>query len=327
MTKLDEQARTVQAEAAPGRLDTWLSRQWPEVSRSRWQALIRDGRIRVDGLAADKPAMRLAGGEHVEAELPPAAPSELTPSDIPLCIVFEDEDVLIADKPPGVVVHPSAGHELDTLVQAVLRHAPDLPGVGGERRPGVVHRLDKDTSGLVVFAKNDQAMAELQRQFKARLVHKTYLALVNGSPATDEGMIDAAIGRDLRERKRMAVVPDHKGRPARTRFSQLGRMGEYSLLAVQPETGRTHQIRVHLAYLGFPVAGDRVYGSRHQPDWLGRQMLHAWRLGVRLPGAGERRMFEAPLPQDFQEALERAGGALDAETAIAAAGRIGCSST
>ncbi len=324
MTGLDDETRVSQVLAAAGRLDTWLTGEWPELSRSRWQGLIRDGWVSVNGQVADKPGMRLAGGERVVARVPPARPSELTPSDIPLQIVFEDADLLIADKPAGVVVHPSAGHELDTLVQAVLRHAPGLPGVGGERRPGVVHRLDKDTSGLVVFAKNDRAMAELQRQFKARQVHKTYLALVHGSPPTDEGLIDAAIGRDLRERKRMAVVAEEKGREARTRFHLLRRLGDYSLLAVEPETGRTHQIRVHLAYLGIPVAGDRVYGSRHQPGWLSRQMLHAWRLGIRRPSGTEMQVFEAPLPQDFREALGRSGDGMDAEAAIAAMGRTGC---
>jgi 23S rRNA pseudouridine1911/1915/1917 synthase len=324
MTELDDQTPARQARATAGRLDTWLSHEWPELSRSRWQGLVRDGWVSVDGELTDKPGRRLSGGERVVARVPAVRPSELAPSDMSLQIVFEDADLLIADKPAGVVVHPSAGHELDTLVQAVLRHAPDLPGVGGERRPGVVHRLDKDTSGLVVFAKNERAMAELQRQFKARLVHKTYLAIVHGSPPTEDGLIDAAVGRDPRERKRMAVVSESKGRSARTRFHILSRMGDFSLLAVEPETGRTHQIRVHLAYLGVPVAGDRVYGSRHQPDWLSRQMLHAWRLGIRRPSGTEAEVFEAPVPQDFRDALGRSGDSVDAEAAIAAIGRTEC---
>jgi 23S rRNA pseudouridine1911/1915/1917 synthase len=319
MTARDEAPTLLQSVASPGRLDTWLSRAFPEVSRSRWQALIRDGQVTIDGQTAEKPGTRLVGGERISARIPTARASELTPSDIPLQIVFEDADVLIADKPAGLVVHPSAGHEVDTLVQAVLRHAPDLPGVGGERRPGVVHRLDKDTSGLVVFAKNDVAMTELQRQFKARLVHKTYLALVQGSPPTADGLIEAAVGRDPRERKRMAVVAEHKGRAARTRFRLLSQKTGYTLLAVEPETGRTHQIRVHLAYLGIPVAGDRVYGSRHQPAWLSRQMLHAWRLGIRLPCESGARVFEAPVPHDLQQALEHCG--IDAAGAIGTTGR------
>ncbi|MCJ7512145.1 MAG: RluA family pseudouridine synthase [Anaerolineales bacterium] len=304
MTPLDEGPPALEGFATPGRLDSCLNRQWPEVSRSRWQQLIREGTVTVDGRIVDKPGLRLVGGERISAVIPPARPAMLEPSQIPLHIVFEDDNILIADKAAGVVVHPSAGHEADTLVQAVLNHVPDLVGVGGERRPGVVHRLDKDTSGLVVFAKNDRAMADLQRQFKSQAVTKTYLALIHGNPPTEEGLVDAAIGRDPRERKRMAVVAEHKGRSSLTRFHVLRRLGEYALLAVTPQTGRTHQIRVHLAYLGMPVAGDRVYGSRHQPDWLRRQMLHAWRLGIRLPGASELSVFEAALPADFREALE-----------------------
>jgi len=322
MTAQDDGARRRFAPAAPGRLDSWLSHQWPDVSRTRWQGLIRDGCVEVDGRIADRPGMRLSGGEQVSAQVPAPQPSELRPSDIPLHIVYEDQNVLIADKPAGVVVHPSAGHDVDTLVQAVLHHAPELPGVGGERRPGVVHRLDKDTSGLVIFAKHDRAMVELQRQFKARQVHKAYLAIVHGAPATDEGLIDAPVGRDPRERKRMAVVAEQKGRSARSRFHLMGRLGEYSLLLVEPETGRTHQIRVHLAYLSIPVAGDRVYGSRHQPEWLRRQMLHAWRLEIRLPDEVETRRFEADIPADFREALVHMRGELEAKALLADLGRL-----
>jgi len=322
MTAQDDEARRRIAAAAPGRLDSWLSQQWPDVSRTRWQGLIRDGQVAVNGRIADRPGMRLSGGEQVSAQVPAPRPSELGPSDIPLHIVYEDQNVLIADKPAGVVVHPSAGHDVDTLVQAVLHHAPELPGVGGERRPGVVHRLDKDTSGLVIFAKHDRAMAELQRQFKAREVHKTYLAIVHGAPPTEEGLVDAPVGRDPRERKRMAVVAEQKGRTARSRFHLLGRLGEYSLLLVEPETGRTHQIRVHLAYLSIPVAGDRVYGSRHQPDWLRRQMLHAWRLEIRLPDEAVMRRFEADIPADFREALVRVSGELEAKALLADLGRV-----
>jgi len=324
MTERDEAAQPRLAVATAGRLDTWLSRQWPEVSRSRWQALIREGWVSVDGRVVNRPGMRLAGGEPVAARLPPVRPSELTPCDLALQIIFEDADLLVVDKPAGVVVHPSAGHQVETLVQAVLQHVPDLPGVGGERRPGVVHRLDKDTSGLVVFAKNDRAMGELQRQFKARLVHKTYLAVVHGFPPTDEGLIDAAVGRDPRERKRMAVVAETRGRAARTRFHLLHKLGDYALLAVEPETGRTHQIRVHLAYLGVPVAAVPLKKKRHHTEWLSRQMLHAWRLGIHLPSGKDLQVFEAPLPQDFREVLNRSGGGREAQAAIAAIGRARC---
>jgi 23S rRNA pseudouridine1911/1915/1917 synthase len=322
MTAGDEGALRRFAAAAPGRLDSWLTRQWPDVSRTRWQALIRGGYVTVNGRVVDRPGIRLSGGEQVGAQVPAPQPAELAPSDIPLRIVYEDGNVLVADKPAGIVVHPSAGHESDTLVQAVLNHAPGLPGVGGERRPGVVHRLDKDTSGLVIFAKHDGAMLELQRQFKARQVKKTYLAIVHGAPPTEEGLIDAPVGRDPRERKRMAVVAEQKGRPARSRFHRIGQLGEYALLLVEPETGRTHQIRVHLAYLGTPVAGDRVYGSRHQPDWLGRQMLHAWRLQLGLTDEPEPRRFEAAIPADFREALVHIGGAAAANSLLAELGRL-----
>jgi len=322
MTAQDDEARRRLAAAAPGRLDSWLNQQWPDVSRTRWQGLIRDGCVAVNGRIADRPGMRLSGGEQVSAQVPAPQPSKLRPSDIPLHIVYEDQNVLIADKPAGVVVHPSAGHEVDTLVQAVLQHAPELAGVGGERRPGVVHRLDKDTSGLVIFAKHDRAMVELQGQFKARQVHKTYLAIVHGAPLTEDGLVDAPVGRDPRERKRMAVVAEQKGRTARSRFHLVGRLGEYSLLLIEPETGRTHQIRVHLAYLSIPVAGDRVYGSRHQPDWLRRQMLHAWRLKMRLPDEAEPRRFEADIPADFREALVHISGELEANALLADLGRV-----
>ncbi len=291
--------------ARPGRLDAILSRQAQQVSRSRWQQLIREGCVRVAGIRVVKPALLLAGGELVQASIPAARPAGLAPVDLPLQVVFENEDLVLVNKPAGVVVHPSPGHESDTLVQAVLHHAPNLPGVGGERRPGVVHRLDRDTSGLIVFAKNERAMTDLQGQFKLRAVTKTYLAIVHGRPPTAQGLIDAPIGRDPRERKRMAVVPETRGRPARTIFRLRQSLGDFSLLSAEPETGRTHQIRVHLAYVGTPVAGDRVYGPRHRPAWIPRQMLHAWQLRLTLPGSTEARLFEADVPPDFRLVLAR----------------------
>jgi 23S rRNA pseudouridine1911/1915/1917 synthase len=213
-----------------------------------------------------------------------------------------------------MVVHPSAGHDSGTIVNAVLAHAPDLTGVGGEIRPGIVHRLDRDTSGLLVVAKNEASLTMLQVQFRDRAVEKVYLALVDGAPPDRRGRIEASIGRDPRHRKRMGIVAPDKGRVATTDYVVRQSFAEHALLEVSPRTGRTHQIRVHLAFLGCPVAGDRVYGLRRPTLNLTRQMLHAWRLRFRLPGAnGAERTFEATMPQDMVEAVRRAEGALVAE--------------
>jgi 23S rRNA pseudouridine1911/1915/1917 synthase len=231
------------------------------------------------------------------------------PEAIPLDIVFENSDLIVVDKPPGMVVHPSAGHGSGTLVNAVLAHAPDLTGVGGELRPGIVHRLDRDTSGLVVVAKNEAALKMLQAQFRDREVEKVYLALVDGRPPDRRGRIEAPIGRDPRHRQRMGIVPAAKGRSATTDYHLRQAFSQHALLEVMPRTGRTHQIRVHLAFLGCPVAGDRVYGFRRPSLGLGRHMLHAWRVRFRLPGqTATERTFEAPLPDDLVEAIARAGG-------------------
>ncbi len=228
---------------------------------------------------------------------------DILPEEIPLDIVFENDDLMIVNKPAGMVVHPALGHSRGTLVNAVLAHLPDLKGIGGERRPGVVHRLDKDTSGLIILAKNDQAYNSLQSQFKNRKVRKVYLALVEGCPPTPEGRIDAPIGRDPSHRKKMAVVTAQKGRQALTEYLTLERFPRNTLLEVHPLTGRTHQIRIHLAFLGCPVVGDLLYGRRRQTIALDRQFLHAARLTIRLPGERIERTFEAPLPQDLANVL------------------------
>ncbi len=240
----------------------------------------------------------------MQVNIPPAAPSDLRPESIPLQIVFENRDLLLVNKPAGMVVHPAAGHESGTLVHAALAHAPELEGVGGERRPGVVHRLDRDTSGLILLAKNDRAHQWLQRQFKDRSVEKTYLALVDGLPPTPTGRIEAAIGRDPRRRKQMAVMTESKGRPAQTTYRISHAYRNHCLLEIQPLTGRTHQVRVHLAFLGCPIVGDTVYGRKRPSLPVARQMLHAWRLRLRLPGDKEALLFEAPLPPDLTAALE-----------------------
>jgi 23S rRNA pseudouridine1911/1915/1917 synthase len=258
----------------------------------------------VDGTVAAKAGLKLAGGERVVVRVPAVAPARLEPEAIPLRIVYEDEDLLVVDKPAGMTVHPSAGHMRGTLAHAVLGHDPQIEGVGFEQRPGIVHRLDKETSGLIVVAKNDAAHRELQRQFKARTVEKVYLALLDGRPPTDRGRIEAHIGRDPRDRKRMGVVRPEQGREAATEYRELERFAEHTLVEARPLTGRTHQIRVHFAFLKCPVAGDTVYGRKRATIALRRHFLHAARLSLRLPGSGEQRTFEAPLPEELEGVLE-----------------------
>jgi 23S rRNA pseudouridine1911/1915/1917 synthase len=306
---MEARLETHPAPASGGRLDQVLLGLFPDQSRSRLQQWIQRGQVSVDGKTTTKPGIRLRGGETITIRIPPPSPSGNLPEAIPLDIIFENSDLIVVDKPPGMVVHPSAGHGSGTLVNAVLAHAPDLTGVGGELRPGIVHRLDRDTSGLVVVAKNEAALKMLQAQFRDREVEKVYLALVDGRPPDRRGRIEAPIGRDPRHRQRMGIVPAAKGRSATTDYHLRQAFSQHALLEVMPRTGRTHQIRVHLAFLGCPVAGDRVYGFRRPSLGLGRHMLHAWRVRFRLPGqTATERTFEAPLPDDLVEAIARAGG-------------------
>jgi 23S rRNA pseudouridine1911/1915/1917 synthase len=312
------------AEHEGARLDVALAARFPELSRTRLQTLIRDRQVHVNGRVVSRAGERLREGDRVEVTLPPPVPAGLQPEAIPLDVVYEDGAVLIVNKPAGLVVHPAAGHATGTLVHAALAHAPDLEGIGGELRPGVVHRLDKDTSGLIILAKNERALAGLQQAFKARSIRKTYLAVVEGHPPTPSGRVEAPIGRDPAHRKRMAVVPGSRGRIAQTAYRTLETFAAGSLLEVHPETGRTHQIRVHLAFLGCPVAGDRVYAARPGHIPAPRHMLHAWKLRLHLPGEPEAREFEAPLPPDFQHvllSLRREGAAMQGP--VAAAGSRG----
>lgn len=277
--------------------------QLHQLSRSRVQKLIRDGLVTVSDTIITKNGHRLNGGEVISVRIPHTEPSTLTPEEIPLDVIYENERVLLVNKPAGMVVHPAAGHTTGTLVHAVLAHAPDLPGVGGEYRPGVVHRLDKDTSGLIILAKDDDALQLLQVQFKRRTVKKMYLALVDGAPPTPSGRVETPIGRDPRERKRMAVVGESRGRKAVTIYHTEESFRNHTLLRVQIQTGRTHQIRVHMAFLGCPVAGDQVYGRRTPTIALDRQFLHAAKLTITLPGEAEARTFEAPLPTELTAIL------------------------
>jgi 23S rRNA pseudouridine1911/1915/1917 synthase len=284
------------------RLDKYVGANLPELSRTRVQKLIAAGNITVNGQRA-KPGLRLSVGDRIDITLPPAPPQELKPEAIPLKIIYEDDDLLAVDKPAGLTVHPAPGHPGHTLVNAILAHFPHLADIGDWLRPGVVHRLDKDTSGVMLVAKNSAAQANLAKQFKSHSVTKAYIALVKGHLEPENGVIEADIGRDPRNRKKMAVVA--QGREARTEYRVIKYIGGYTLLEVMPETGRTHQIRVHLAAIGFPVVGDKVYGVKS--NYLSRQFLHACRLGFKLPSTGEYVEFESELPEDLKKALEAIG--------------------
>lgn len=311
---------TTGADARDQRIDRWLADSLPDRSRTEIQRWIKEGRIAVAGAPA-KANLRLAEGQLITIDIPaaPAAPTVMA-EDFPLSIVYEDDDLLVIDKPAGMVVHPAPGHSAGTLVNAVLHHCPDIAGVGGERRPGIVHRLDKETSGLIVVAKHDSAHRNLQSQFKARTIYKEYLALLEGRLHPDHGRITAPIGRHPVDRKRMAVLaPDlatgrSEGRAAVTDFQVLevytapvyGRstsLATFSFVKAVLHTGRTHQIRVHFAWLQHPVVGDTVYGFKTPRLPLARQFLHAHRLRLRLPSTGEEREFVAPLPADLAEVL------------------------
>lgn len=301
---MTEQTFTLTLPVSHERLDKAIAAALPELSRTHIQRLIADGFITVDGRVAAKAGQLVERPLTVMVRVPPAAPSSHRAEDIPLNILFENADLLIINKPAGMVVHPAAGHFAGTLVNAVLGHDPGLEGVGDEQRPGIVHRLDKDTSGVIVVAKTDAAHRDLQKQFKTRTVEKHYVALVDGKPPTPTGRIEAAIARDPQERKRMAVVLEARGgRPAVTEYKTLESFPAHALLDVNLLTGRTHQIRLHLAYLKCPIVGDRVYGRRAPSVSLARQFLHAARLTLTLPGARERRTFEAPLPEELERVL------------------------
>lgn len=301
---MSEMIRSFHITAADAdRLDKFLVSRLVEFSRSRLQALIRDGFVMVDGKVTTKTGTVLVAGQKVEIHIPAPEPSDLIPEDIPLAVVFENLDLMVINKPAGMVVHPAAGHSSGTLVHAALAHAPELEGIGGEKRPGIVHRLDKDTSGLILIAKNDRAHRWLQDQFRLRKVKKVYLALVDGFPPTPTGRIEAYIGRDPNHRKKMAIVSAQKGREAVTEYRTVETFTKHTLIEAHPLTGRTHQIRLHLAFLGCPIVGDTIYGHRKQTLELPRHFLHAARLTIQLPGEEKARTFEAALPAELEELL------------------------
>jgi 23S rRNA pseudouridine1911/1915/1917 synthase len=296
--------REIVVEEAGQRLDQFVAGSCPDLSRAAVQRLLEAGLISLNGALA-KASQRVEAGDRVSIEIPPPSPSKLEPEAIPLDIVYEDADVLVINKPAGLVVHPAPGHQTGTLVHAVLALDLELD-VGNSERPGIVHRLDKDTSGLMVVAKNDRAHAALSDQMHRHTMKKEYVALAHGRVTPERGIVEAPIGRDPRARKRMAVTSG--GRPARTHFEVLEYLTGYSLVLARLETGRTHQIRVHLSAIGHPLAGDSVYGTDKDLPGLGRQFLHSHRLGFELPSGGYRE-FTAPLPDDLRSTLKSLGSA------------------
>ncbi len=291
----------VSANEAKLRLDQFLAKRLPEFSRSRLQQLIRDGFVRLNN-STSRPRQIVRDGDKIELTEPPLEKIETLPEAIPLEILFEDDDLIVINKPPGLVVHPGAGHREHTLVNALLNHCATLSGIGGKERPGIVHRLDKETSGCLVVAKNDATHRDLSRQFAARTVEKIYLALVAGKLRKPAGVIEGKIGRHPFHRKRMSATT-LRGRAARTEYHVIRSSDQASLIECRLHSGRTHQIRVHLHHLGHPVLGDKVYAQRLAKDFP-RQMLHAWKLGFRHPRTEEWKSFEAPLPDDLAAAIK-----------------------
>lgn len=296
----------LQVESNSDRLDRYLSQHLPDLSRSRLQKLIEEGNVQVNGTACTSKKATVQFGDRISLTIPEAKPLDLQPEAISLDILYEDDHLLIVNKPAGLVVHPAPGHESGTLVNALLAHCPNLAGIGGVQRPGIVHRLDKDTTGAIAIAKTDRAHQHLQAQLKAKTARRQYLGVVYGAPAASSGTIDQAIGRHPIDRKKMAVVPVEKGgRPAVTHWQVRERLGNYTLLHYQLETGRTHQIRVHSAHMGHPIVGDPLYSSgRSVGVNLPGQALHGWRLTLQHPVTEAPIAVTAPLPQPFTTLLD-----------------------
>ncbi len=303
------QTLQIQVDGPATRLDHFLAGTVSHLSRSQLQKLIRQGAVTVTSPErppdpVTRPAVTVQPGDVITLQLPSPPPADLQPEEMPLDIVFEDDDLVVVNKPAGLVVHPAQGHQSGTLVNALLARYPDLDAMRGgtaSDRPGIVHRLDRDTSGLIVVARTPEALKNLQRQFKNRTVEKIYLALVFGRPDAPEGVIDVPLGRDLRRRQKFAARPD--GKPARTHYRLKADYGAYSLLEIGLETGRTHQIRVHLAWLKCPVVGDTVYGRKKNNLGLKHQFLHARQLRFDHPRSGETLRLKAPLPDDLQHVI------------------------
>ena len=286
------------------RLDKYLAEQLENYSRSYIQRIIAEGGVTLDGFPVYKKSEIINPGAEVEIKIPPAKETTLKPEIFPLDILFENDELIVVNKPAGMVVHPSLGHASGTLVQAVLGYAPEIEGVGGIKRPGLVHRLDQYTSGVILMAKNDRTHQFLQDQFRSRSVDKVYLALVDGRPPTPQGRVEVAIGRDPKYRQRMAPVVERVGKEAISEYYTVEEYPQHTLLKVIILTGRTHQIRIHLAYLGCPVVGDLTYGRKKPTINIQRQFLHANRISILLPGEKDKRTFEAPLAEDLIEILD-----------------------
>ncbi|MDB9375882.1 RluA family pseudouridine synthase [Nodularia sphaerocarpa] len=288
------------------RLDRYLSENLPDLSRSRIQQLIEQGNVHLNEQICTTKKINVKAGDRITLEIPEVQPLEVQAEDIPLDILYEDDHLLILNKPAGLVVHPAPGHPDGTLVNALLAHCPNLPGIGGVQRPGIVHRLDKDTTGAIAIAKTDIAYHSLQAQLQAKTARREYLGVVYGAPKTESGMIDEPIGRHPQDRKKMAVVPIEKGgRNAVTHWQILERLGNQTLILFQLETGRTHQIRVHSAKIGHPIVGDPIYSSAHSLGVkLNGQALHAWRLKLQHPVSEDLIEVTAPPPQTFTTLLE-----------------------
>ena len=293
-------------EETSDRLDRYLADQVTDLSRSRLQKLIEQGHVQVNGEVCTSKKLEVKLGDRIQIDIPAAQPLALQAEDIPLDILYEDDSLLILNKPAGLVVHPSAGHEAGTMVNALLAHCPTLPGINGVQRPGIVHRLDKDTTGAIAVAKTEQAFHHLQEQFRTKTARRDYLAIVYGAPPQEKGTIDQPIGRHPVERQKMAVVPAEKGRRAITHWHVKERLGNFTLMEFELETGRTHQIRVHSAFMGHPIVGDQVYGSGRKSVNvnLPGQALHAWRLRLRHPLTEDWVVAIAPLPFTFTKLLE-----------------------
>jgi 23S rRNA pseudouridine1911/1915/1917 synthase len=289
----------IEVDGGDARLDQYLAWVNLGLSRSRLRQLIAEGQVMVNGAPA-KPAHRVRPGDRILVTVPAPRPSGVVAQDINITVVYQDADLVVVDKPAGLSVHPGPGHPDQTLVNGLLALCPDIRGIGGEIRPGIVHRLDKDTSGLLMVAKTQEAHTGLSNQIRDRTVQKGYLALVEGVPSPGSGTVDVPIGRDPRRRTRMAVTPG--GRESRTGYRLLEQVGEYSLLELQLLTGRTHQARVHMAWLGHPLLGDALYGKRS--PLLDRHFLHAFRLAFSHPETGEPLEFRSPLPRELEDALE-----------------------
>lgn len=304
---MEDQRKTIYTEIKPDRLDRYLSSVWSDLSRSRLQKLIEDGHVTVNHSVVTNKKTLVKLNDCVSLTLPPQQPLDLLPQKIPLDILYEDDHLLVINKPIGLVVHPAPGHPDHTLVNAILSHCDHLSGINGVARPGIVHRLDKDTSGAIVIAKTDLAHQSLQQQIQRKTAQREYLGIVHGVPQTVQGTIDAPIGRNPRERQKMTVLPT--GRAAVTHWQLLEKLGMYALIHFRLETGRTHQIRVHSAHIRHPIVGDPLYShvSPKIAQMISHQALHAWKLSFTHPLTGATIALEAPPPQSFIHCLQKLG--------------------